>query len=138
MKNVCQEADEIAGQGGDRMRDYGHPLDNHQRIADGWAVLLGRPVTAKQAALCMMWLKLAREMHSPKRDNMVDLCGYAKCYEMIVDEEKRRATSSAAPVAPSPSCSPVSSPPASPLTSTEIKRAEALRDQLLTRYGLLQ
>ena len=44
--NVCQEADQIAGQGGERMRDYGHPLDNHQRIADGWSVLLGKPITA--------------------------------------------------------------------------------------------
>ncbi len=89
--NVCQEADQIAGQGGERMRDYGHPLDNHARIAAGWSVLLGTTVTPSQAALCIMWLKLAREMNTYKRDNMVDLCGYAKCYEMIKDEEAKRA-----------------------------------------------
>lgn len=85
-KSVCLEAEEIAGKA--RARDYGHPLDNHERIARIWSVILNVEVTAEQVALCMIGTKLAREVHRPKRDNLVDLCGYAKCLEMI--HEKRR------------------------------------------------
>lgn len=36
---ILEEADALAGK--DRSRDYGHPLDNHQRIADVWHMQLG-------------------------------------------------------------------------------------------------
>ena len=93
--NVCEEANKVAG--GDRQRDYGHPLDNHQRIAALWnAYLNNRPkpdadITATDAALLMILLKVAREINTPKRDNLVDICGYAKCLEsMYAEIEKRK------------------------------------------------
>ena len=82
---ILQEADEIAGES--RSRDYGHPKENHERIAGIWNGLLSgilkRPLTAREAALMMIGLKLAREINTPKRDNLVDICGYVKCIEMI-------------------------------------------------------
>lgn len=85
MSTILQEADAIAGQ--DRSRDYGHPRDNHQRIADIWNVQLGKklsePITAREVALCMIGLKLAREVNSTKRDNLIDAAGYVKCVDMI-------------------------------------------------------
>ncbi len=90
--SVCAEADKTAGH--DRQRDYGHPFDNHERIAGMWSVVLGTkltsPITAEEVALCMCALKIAREINTPKRDNLVDLCGYAKCLEMIYAERERR------------------------------------------------
>lgn len=88
--SILQEADAIAGQ--DRSRDYGHPYENHRRIADIWSVLLEKKLTApiepREVALLMIGLKLAREVNTPKRDNMVDAAGYIKCVDMI-DQAQR-------------------------------------------------
>lgn len=72
---------------GDRQADYGHPIEDHTRTATMWSALLGRPVTAEQVCLCMVALKLSRQCHRPKRDNLVDACGYLRNVEMI--EERR-------------------------------------------------
>ena len=88
MSDILKEADEIAGQ--DRSRDYGHPHPNHKRIADIWTVQAesilkpGERFTPQMVALMMIGLKLARLVNSPShRDSMIDVCGYAKCWEMI-------------------------------------------------------
>ena len=90
---ILAEADNIAGE--DRSRDYGHPLLNHQRIAAIWNVQLAgsltAPITPRQVALMMIGVKLAREANTPKRDNLVDICGYVKCVEMIDAETQRIA-----------------------------------------------
>ncbi len=72
--NILEEADQIIN--GDREQTYGRPGINLERIAKGWEVILGVPVEARKVALCMAWLKIAREVHKPKRDNLVDCCGY--------------------------------------------------------------
>jgi hypothetical protein len=86
--NILHHADEIAGT--DRSRDYGHPLPNHQRIADMWSVQAesvlkpGVKFTPELVALMMIGLKLARLVNSPDHyDSMLDVCGYAKCWDMI-------------------------------------------------------
>lgn len=86
--SILSEADAIAGQS--RSRDYGHPLDNHQRIADVWTVQAanilkpGERFTPQMVALMMIGLKLARLVNSPShRDSMIDVVGYAKCWDMI-------------------------------------------------------
>jgi len=38
----------------------------------------------------MIALKLAREAFTPKRDNILDICGYAACHDLVVEEKKRR------------------------------------------------
>jgi hypothetical protein len=85
MSKILQEADEIAG--ADRSRDYGHPYDNHRRIAEIWSVqleqILKRPILPREVALMMIGLKLAREIQTPKYDNLVDIAGYVKCLDMI-------------------------------------------------------
>lgn len=94
--NVCEEANIIAGGDRQRQRDYGHPLDNHRRIADLWnAYIKGRkdpaaPLSEIDAGLMMILLKVAREQNTPKRDNLVDICGYAKCIESMYSEIERR------------------------------------------------
>lgn len=90
MSTILQEADAIAGES--KSRDYGHPYENHRRIAEIWSVQLGpilsRPILPSEVALMMIGLKLARLINSPNHhDSMVDVCGYAKCWDMIVGRE---------------------------------------------------
>lgn len=82
VPSVTAEAGALVG--GARQASYGHPYDNHTRIAAGWSQILGVEVTAEQAALCMLWTKIAREIHRPQRDNRVDIAGYAEVLDMIV------------------------------------------------------
>lgn len=85
MSEILKEADQIAGQ--DRSRDYGHPYDNHRRIAEIWSVqleqILKRPILPREVALMMIGLKLARLIQTPKRDSLLDIAGYVKCVDMI-------------------------------------------------------
>lgn len=86
-ESVLEEAQRLTH--GDRTAAYGHPYDDYSRTAALWSILLGakltKPITAHEAALCMIAVKLSREVHLPKRDNMVDAAGYShvafKCHE---------------------------------------------------------
>jgi hypothetical protein len=78
-QTILDEAAQLVN--GDRQRDYGHPKDNLARIASLWSGILDRPVTAKEVGLCMVALKLAREVATPKRDNIVDAAGYLRMLE---------------------------------------------------------
>ena len=79
---------------GDRNRTYDHPLDNFERIAAIWSVVLGIKVTPEQVGLCMVGVKLAREAYMPKRDNLVDGAGYFGTVQMVKEERVRRASQS--------------------------------------------
>jgi len=79
---------------GDRQADYGHPLDDFTRTALIWTAILGHEVTAEQVALCMVGVKIAREVHVPKTDNVVDGVGYFLTLAMVREERARRAESS--------------------------------------------
>jgi len=67
---------------GDREDDYGTPRDNWTRTAILWTGLLqhkladGEFITPEDGLRCMVAVKLARDVHSPKRDNRVDGAGY--------------------------------------------------------------
>lgn len=68
---------------GERGKSYGHPSVNFADAAALWTVLLkdrlsdGQALTAEDVARCMIGVKLARDLHAPKRDNRVDIIGYA-------------------------------------------------------------
>lgn len=68
---------------GDRNKAYGHPKEDFGRTARIWSVILGIEVKPEQVALCMIGVKISREINQPKRDNRVDICGYAETLEMI-------------------------------------------------------
>ena len=84
-KPILEEALEVSGQ--NRQRDYGHPLVNHERIAAVWNVVLGpklaKPITPEEVVWCMIGVKLAREVNTPKRDNALDVAGYINCLDLI-------------------------------------------------------
>jgi len=62
----------------DRNKDYGDAQKNFMDIADIWSVILNRPVTTKEVALCMIGVKMARLAKSPDHDDSwIDICGYS-------------------------------------------------------------
>lgn len=79
---------------GPRGYTYGHPLDDMGRTAGMLNSLLKDvlrwELTARDVWQIMACVKLSRERNSPKRDNRVDLGGYAETGEMIENEAKRR------------------------------------------------
>lgn len=76
----------------DRAQLYGHPLDNLTRAANIWSVILEVDVTPEQVALCMVGLKIARQVHRETSDNIADAIGYLLTYGMIGEERARRDT----------------------------------------------
>ncbi len=75
---------------GDRQDAYGHPLDNLTRASKIWSVILGCEVSAEQVALCMVGMKIAREVNQSKPDTVVDGIGYFLTLGMIQEERLRR------------------------------------------------
>jgi len=78
---------------GARQADYGHPRDDFSRTALMWTGILGgklregAEVTADDVPLCMIAVKLARQSHRHKRDNLVDIAGYSRTAAMVAGEE---------------------------------------------------
>lgn len=88
-ETVLEEASRLIY--GDRKEQYGKAADNFGDIGTLWSVVLKTTVTAEQAALCLLLLKVARavndtnQMRPIKRDTIVDLAGYAGCIAKIQD-----------------------------------------------------
>lgn len=92
VKSPAKEAASLVS--GARQSAYGTPLDNMERTAKIFSAIIGAPVTAEQAALCMVGLKLARESNKHTYDNIVDIAGYAEVLWMVIEERERRAAAS--------------------------------------------
>ncbi len=75
---------------GDRNDDYGHPHDDFTRTAGLWSAFLGVEITAEEAALMMVLLKLSREKNKHKDDNTIDSHGYLLVAGRIREREAGR------------------------------------------------
>jgi len=63
---------------GDRNKNYGKPLTNHQRIAGLWSIFLETEITPAQAAMCLALVKIARVIETSNHlDSFIDLAAYA-------------------------------------------------------------
>lgn len=77
---------------GERQASYGHPATDFERTGRIWGAILGiDDVPPHLVALCMAGLKISREVNEPKRDNMVDLIGYAICEKRVIDAKAAEA-----------------------------------------------
>lgn len=73
---------------GARNQAYGEPIENFQRIAEGWSILLFQHVTPHQVALCMAWLKMARLCETPDhKDSYTDAAAYMALGWQLINEE---------------------------------------------------
>ena len=65
---------------GERREAYGDATSEYDQVAQMWTGLLlpklRQPITAKETLLMMTVLKLRREAHQHKPDNLVDAAGY--------------------------------------------------------------
>lgn len=89
--NILQEADQITSQ--DRNDVYGHPADDFDRTAQIATALgftrAGQPLAPADVAVFQLAVKLSRLANSPDhRDTLVDLAGYARTIEMVMDRQK--------------------------------------------------
>ena len=80
-KTLLDEAYQLVT--GDRQKDYDHPARNFDRIARLWSVALDKDITPEDVAVCMILVKVARQIHKPKRDNLTDLIGYTLTLEAL-------------------------------------------------------
>lgn len=80
-ESILQEAERIVN--GDRNQDYGDMNESFSNIAKGWSVIAGTEITPHQVGLMMIWLKVCRENNKHKRDNLVDVIGYAHCISKL-------------------------------------------------------
>ena len=86
--SILDDAKEIVH--GSREEDYGDSLQNHRRIAAGWTEIVGKEITPRQVAQMMIWLKISRDVNNPKRDNMLDIAGYAEIADGFEDQYTER------------------------------------------------
>ena len=75
---------------GKRSKDYGDAYENHQRIADLWSVVFGFKVLVWQVYLCLILVKVARLINSPKHlDSMIDIPGYAALLGETIEKDDK-------------------------------------------------
>jgi len=87
-ESILEEAQRIVH--GERGENYGHPFEDFSRTAQIWSAILGIEVTPENVALCMVGLKISREVNRPKRDNIVDGAGYFETLQMVKEERRAR------------------------------------------------
>lgn len=94
MSSVLLEAEGLVH--GDRQESYGHPIDDFACTAAMWSAWLehktGLPIVLmpEDVGCLMVLLKMSRQAHRPKRDNLVDGAGYCETVQMCLDEAARR------------------------------------------------
>lgn len=70
---------------GDRQAVYGPPDQDFKKTADMWTGMFqymlapGAMFEPRHVAMAMICIKLSREFHQKKRDNWIDIAGYARC-----------------------------------------------------------
>jgi len=88
-ETILEEAQRLVY--GDRQASYGHPIDDFRRTAAMWTGMLSDrltgPLGPEDVALMMILVKVSRECHKPKRDNVTDIAGYAATLAMVRERQ---------------------------------------------------
>ena len=91
MNNILEEAQRLVNT--DRHHDYGDPSEDFSRIATIWTTLLAErlleDLTPEDVAIMMIALKLSRAVFNYKRDNWIDIAGYAHCADLCSQHKQQ-------------------------------------------------
>lgn len=76
----------------ERQGDYGHPEEDFTKVTSAANALGVNPLSGPlHHALYMILVKIARLVETPDhRDSIVDIPGYARTYEMILEKQAER------------------------------------------------
>lgn len=91
-ETILEEAGRLTS--GDRREAYDHPYENFERIAALWRAYLKAKgcghvtIDREDVARMNILQKIARDVFSPRRDNIVDVAGYARTLELIRERPK--------------------------------------------------
>lgn len=86
-KSILSDAEEIVN--GSRHSDYGDPVESFERIAKTASMIMGKDLSPEECCAVLMAVKIVREGYRHKRDNLVDLCGYAHIMNEIKESNKK-------------------------------------------------
>lgn len=93
VPNILEEANALVH--GARNADYGHPADDFAAVAKAFNAYVEKKynianlLEATDVPIFQMVVKIMREANKPKRDNLVDIAGYAATLEMVHDAQGR-------------------------------------------------
>ncbi len=85
-QNIAEKAIDLVS--GDRAKAYGNPLIQARRVCLMWEAITGHKFTPKEFELCMLTLKISREVGKEQEDNLVDIVGYALVLERVYKLER--------------------------------------------------
>jgi hypothetical protein len=77
---------------GDRGKDYGHPMVDFERTAKLWTALKDVEFTPSDVAKFMIAVKLSRETNAPRKDNRIDIAGYALTLDMVEEYDSNKVS----------------------------------------------
>ena len=87
-ESILIEAERLVN--GDRNESYGPPWVDYGRTVEIFAAITSIDLTVEQAIMFMVAMKLSRQAHLAKRDNLVDACGYLACLQATIDHKQQR------------------------------------------------
>lgn len=88
---ILQEAQALVY--GARNADYGHPADDFAAVAKAFNAYIKMKynivnlLESTDVPIFQIIVRIMREANKPKRDNLVDIAGYAATLEMIYDAQ---------------------------------------------------
>lgn len=91
VETVLEEAARLVD--GDRLKSYGHPREDFQATAEFWRIWIMRkygidvPFEPHDFGMMLILTKVSREANAKKRDNIVDIPGYARTIEKCLYDE---------------------------------------------------
>ena len=89
MSVILDEAKNVVYQ---RNAAYGQPEDNFAITAELWSAYLGTPIQPEDVGMMMILLKVARQRYQHKKDNLVDIAGYAECVARLHEKSADTST----------------------------------------------
>ena len=89
IKDILSTAEKILD--GAREDEYGDKRTNHDNIAKLWSAYLDRDIQARDVAILMVLLKVARaKFGHPSMDTYIDMVGYSAIAGELAHEDNQK------------------------------------------------